>query len=200
MVIVDLPGNLGVYESLALAGHGYRPVPLYNGVCGPNHYSMIVEVKDIVEALSDGANILSELNIRYDAPPAFMLDSNRMKGFGKAPGDYDNRWCIFAQDMPSAQFLYKNNIRKIIIRSDSIQNDLSHIVYRYKEHGIKIYLCKGKGPCKETAIPKPSQFKSLFFRFEVLSGLTRNATGGFGGVVPEPLGCLFGGRSYHGIG
>lgn len=35
-IIVDLPGKEGVQEGLALARLGYRPVPLYNGVYGPN--------------------------------------------------------------------------------------------------------------------------------------------------------------------
>lgn len=184
IIIVDLPGHTGVNEALALARLGYRPVPLYNGVSVP-YSSPIVEVDDIVKALYKGANELSTYYIPPDAPPVFMLDSNRMKGFGKQPGRYDNRWCVFPQDMPSAAFLLKEEFYKIIVRSDSIRNDLSHILYRYQDEGIDIYLCNGEVVTKIPVV-KPSEFKSLSYRFRVIWGLTRNATGGFGGRIPYP--------------
>lgn len=183
MIIVDLPRHSGVEESLALARMGYRPVPLYNGVAGPGS-SSIVRVHEIVAALYKGADELITCNIRADAPPVFMLDSNRMSGSGKEPGTYDNRWCVFPQDMPSAAFLIKEGINKIIVRAESIQNDLSHILCRYQKEGIEINLCNGQ-TVKKITVTEPSSFKSLSYRFKVILGLTRNATGGFGSMVPE---------------
>jgi hypothetical protein len=187
LIILDLPNKDGVEEGLALANIGYRPVPLYNGVNGPYEEAMIVNVRNIVAALYQGANMLKSLNLKIDAPPVFLLDSDRMKSGGKQKGKYDNRWCIFPQDMPSASFLSKQGIKKIIMRSPDtrIQNDLAHILYRYHQTGIKIYLCSGDGILKEAKLPKPSQFASLIYRFKVMLGLRRNATGGFGGEIPD---------------
>lgn len=199
MLIIDLPAQTGIEESLALARLGYRPVPLYNGVYGPNNSAMIVKVEDIVTALYKGAGELAAAELRSDAPPAFLLDSNRMKGAGKQPGKYDNRWCVFPQDMPSAAFLSVKGIRKIIVRSDTVQNDLAHILRRYQEQGIKIYQCKDGEMVKEITAVKPSRFKSLFYRFEVIAGLTRNGAGGFGGKIPEATQSSSGGR-YYGLG
>lgn len=198
MVIIDLPGREGVDEALSLAiNAGYRPVPLYNGVDTPDNYSMIVDVRDLVKTLFAASDILSSLNLKNDAPPAFMLDSERMKGAGKEPGKYDNRWCIFPQDMPSASFLLNHGIKKIIVRTSEIQTDLSHILCRYQEKGIKIHICTNTGRTIETPILKPSSFKSLIYRFKVISGLTRNSAGGFGGKIPEPQ---EGSRGYYGVG
>ncbi len=183
MVIVDLPGESGVTESLTLARLGYRPVPLYNGVDGQTS-SVIVKVWDIVAALYKGADELMTYDIRLNAPPVFMLDANRMTGSGKRPGTFDNRWCVFPQDMPSAAFLLKEGISRIIVRSDGIQNDLSHILHRYQDAGIDIYLCTG-GDIEKKSIAKPSKYKSLSYRFKVIFGLTRNGTGGFGAMVPQ---------------
>lgn len=199
MVIVDLPGERSVEEGLALAQVGYRPVSLYNGVYGPSNYSMIVNVTGIAAALQKGADTLAALYIRADAPPAFMLDYDRMTSQGKKSGKYDNRWCVFPQDMPSASFLIENGIKKIIVRSTKIQNDLSHILLRYQNQGIKVYLCRDGKSSKETIVSKPSQFKSLFYRFMIIWGLKRNATGGFGEVVPIPHQTSSGGR-YYGYG
>lgn len=185
MIVVDLPGEEGVEEGLALARLGYRPVPLYNGTSGPNDHSKVVKVEDIATALFEGADELYALNLSPSAPPAFLLDSNRMRGSRKEPGRYDNRWCVFPQDMPSASCLLQNGIREIIVRSDIIRDDLTHILCRYQEEGIEIYLCRDDGPPKKTTVTKPSQFKSLAYRFLVIWGLTRNAAGGFGGRIPE---------------
>ena len=197
VIIVDLPDKESVEEALVLARRGYRPVPLYNGVYGNTAFSMIVDVRGIAATLQKGVEILSALSIRADAPPVFMLDSNRMTGQGKQPGSYDNRWCIFPQDMPSASFLLKNRITRVIVRSARIQEDLSHILLRYQNQGIKICLCANDGILKDVKVTKPSLFMSLFYRFKVTLGLSRNATGGFGAIIPEPRQGSSGGGYYR---
>jgi hypothetical protein len=195
VIIVDLPGHVGVGEALALARLGYRPVPLYNGVSAQSSLA-VVNVDDIVKALYTGADELSTYHMPPGAPPVFMLDSNRMTGYGKQPGQYDNRWCVFPQDFPSAALLLKEGFSKVIVRSDSIRNDLSHILRRYQEEGIDIYLCSGE-ETKKMSVVKPSKFKSLSYRFNVILGLTRNAAGGFGGLIPEPERSGASGRVYR---
>lgn len=201
MIIVDLPGKKGVEESLAIAEMGFRPVPLYNGVNAPSRESMIVDVQEIAAALYSGAEVLSSLRIRDDAPPVFMLDSERMNGRAREQGKYDNRWCVFPQDMPSADFILSCGIREIIVRSSEIRNDLSHILCRYQEKGIKISLSSMSEPLREIKVNRPSQFKSLLYRFQVTMNLSRNAAGGFGCKIPEAMERSSGsGRSYYGIG
>jgi len=206
-IIVDLPEEKSVEESLALAYMGYRPVPLYNGVCAHNYQNMIVDVSNLSKALYAGAEQLSSINIINNAPPVFMLDSRRMKAWGRSPGMYDNRWCIFPHDMPSASFLIKQNINKVIIRTEltktffakvfyeeNIQYDLLHIIYRYQEAGIIIQLScaeniavnSNNDKVKDIIISKPSNYKSLTYRINVIMGLSRNASGGFGRQIPEP--------------
>jgi hypothetical protein len=198
IIISDLPGAKGVEDAINLASIGYRPVPLYNGVYSTIGTNMIVPVEDIVNALYLGADKLIEYNIKSNAPPVFILDSDRMKCDFKEPGKYDNRWCVFPQDMPSASFLKSNNINSVFIHSDRIKNDLAHILYRYSKSGIKIYHYRDKQKPREVSIVKPSGFRSLFYRFKVTFKLTRNPAGGFGGQIPEPVeGSTFG---YYGIG
>mgnify|MGYP000855915068 FL=1 len=199
MVIVDLPGIESVVESLALAKEGYRPVPLYNGVKGPSIGSEIVAVGKIQKALIAGADILSSLYISPSAPPVFMLDSKRFSAQVYQAGKYDNRWCVFPQDMPSAKFLKERNIKHVVVRSTTIRNDLSHILCRYQEQGISIYLSTKFETQKVMKVKRPSEFKSLFYRISVMSGLRRNSAGGFGGMIPdtETSGT---GRRYYGIG
>ncbi|MDR0468377.1 MAG: hypothetical protein LBH09_00195, partial [Peptococcaceae bacterium] len=133
--------------------------------------------------LRDGASDLSKLNLRPDAPPAFLLDAGRMaNGVENVAGKFDNRWCIFPQDMPSASYLISKGIRKIIVHMQTKSDDLVHILYRYQKLGIEIYLNTGN-ESKITEVKKPSALKSLFYRFSVIIKLKRNMAGGFGGAV-----------------
>ncbi|MCL1857269.1 MAG: hypothetical protein FWF84_06515 [Kiritimatiellaeota bacterium] len=183
-VIVDLPGKDGALEGVALARIGYRPVPLYNGVCGFNGAARVaVQTFDIVDVLCSFAGEVSRMNIRPDAPPAFLLDANRMREFN-TPGGYDNRWCVFPQDMPSAATLADKGIRSVIVRTDKLRDDLTHILRRYEAHGMTICLHDGAEQ-KRITVPKPSPFTRFSCRFLVMMGLRRNAAGGFGGIIPE---------------
>jgi len=182
-IIVDLPGKEGTLEGLALARIGYRPIPLYNGVCGFSSVRPAVSTFEIVDALGSFADELPRWNIRHDAPPAFLLDSNRMREFN-LPGGYDNRWCVFPQDMPSAAYLMSKGIRSVIVRTGFIRDDLTHILRRYENHGLAIYKHDGHDQ-KRITVPKPFWFKSLFYRFGVTFGLRRNSAGGFGGLIPD---------------
>lgn len=198
MVIVDLPGAKSVEEGLALARLGYRPVPLYNGVCSPKGNTALVDTRELAKALNKGAEELDRLTIKADAPPAFLLDFNRMQGQKKKPGSFDNRWCVFAQDMPSALLLKKNGIQRVVVQTYDVQNDLAHILHRYHQQGIQI--CRYRfGKLQELPVAKPSRFKSILYRYKTITGLTRNAAGGFGGMIPEPTQSSSGTR-YYGIG
>ena len=185
LIIADLPDKEGVLESLTLAGKGYRPVPLYNGVnAAADSYAPIVKTNDIAAALFDGAFMLREAVLHPDAPPVFLLDSNRMASSEPdRRGKFDNRWCIFPQDMPSASFLAEKRITSVVVRSSAIQYDLSHILYRYQEKGIEIHQCDGKD-IRRITVHKPSRLRSLMYRYTTVFGFRRNAAGGFGGEVP----------------
>ncbi len=186
IIIVDLPGGQSIAEGLTLAEIGYRPVPLFNGVRGPRG-AEIVDVETIAIGLFQGVDFLRSQPISPAAPPAFLLDYNRMNGMAKQPGKFDNRWAIFPQDMPSANYLKEKGIHKVIVLTTRINNDLAHILLRYQKQGLKIFWQSSEEPSslKALQVSKPLGFGSIFYRFQVLAGLRRNSTGGFGTLIPE---------------
>jgi len=191
LIIVDLPGEYGLLEALSLIPLGYRPIPLYNCVdtIPSSAYMPLISVNGIAEMLFSGAALITEKRFAPDAPPAFVLDSRRMEleNTGDRYGKYDNRWCIFPQDMPSADFLRDHNIKKVVVRAESVQNDMSHILERWQNSGLEVYLCTGADTAPQAImVKKPPLFKSLSYRFKTMSGLRKNTAGGFGGYVPEP--------------
>jgi hypothetical protein len=199
--ILDLPGDEGVRQGLALAKAGDRPVPLYNGVFSSAGGDMAVDVTGIVRALFGGAETLRQAGLRPHAPPAFLLDADRMKGEPRPKGKYDNRWCVFPQDMPSAGFLREQGIREVCLRSSLRQNDLMHILLRYKQAGLRITRwIPGEAAAADLALVRPSLFRSFIYRARVMAGLTRNAAGGFGGSIPEPMQAGGNGGGYYRFG
>ena len=192
-VIVDLHGTESVTEGIALAGVGYRPVPLFNGVNAFENLAL-VKVGMLAEMLGKNAPLLSDLAIDDDAPPAFLLDANRMNNGRKgAPGMFDNRWHTFPQDFPSADCFLAHGITRIVVRTQKLADDLQYILRRFQDKGICILLCGYNEAPQKTVVRKPSRFRRIAYRFLMSIGLRRNAAGGFGGKIPDPQS-----SGYHG--
>ena len=195
-VILDLPGMHSVEVGMALTQNGFRPVPLFNGVCGPAFgipgASSLVDAHPLVNALHAVAQDLAGLQLPPNAPPAFLLDSNRFGGGNlPEPGRFDNRWNTFPQDFPSANFLLSQNIRSAVLVqqvSTTPRHDLAHVLLRWQEAGIKILSCGTNDDTQPAPIvvEKPYNFGALWYRAMVLFGTRRNSAGGFGAVIPMP--------------
>ena len=189
--VVDMPGERSVEIGMALAKTGYRPVPLFNTAY---HQLAIVPVYPILKRLQDGADELQGLAIPPDAPPAFLLDAKRLEpGVPPQPGQFDNRWAVFPQDFPSANFLLSNNIRRAVVLQEDRLNgtpriDLAHVLLRWQEAGLEIYVQDPDGGMspRPVQVAKPSSFRSLFYRALTVAGLRRSSAGGFGSVIPIP--------------
>ena len=187
-VVIDLPGAQSVAVGLAMAGRGFRPVPLFNGTIGP---SAVVDVRELVDALGAGSQVLREMTIRPDARPAFLLDANR-KGttVGLTDGMYDNRWVVLPQDLPSATFLQTHGIREVIVMARGTLEpamDLVHALLRWQEGGLRLGIVDLAGKRFEANlhVAKPSLFRRAWYGAVALSGLRRSNVGGFGSTVPE---------------
>ena len=77
-----------------------------------------------------------------------------MNRFKYKRGEFDNSWDIYPQDMPTAEYLLKNKIKKIVVRSDLLRNDLCQILYKYQEKGLDIYFTNGYEEPYQTTIKK----------------------------------------------
>ena len=119
----------------------------------------LVDNKDIEEALLWGAKKLEKIKIANDAPPVFLLDSNRRHRFKMNVSVFDNSWDIYDQDMPTGKYLKNNGINKIIVRSEKINQDLASILYKFQNIGITIFFTDGYKEIKEITIKKPRKIK-----------------------------------------
>lgn len=153
-IIVDLPGCDSIKEGIATAKLGFRPIPIYNGTNEQKGAMATVDNHTIEIGLIKGALELKKIKISNDAPPTFLLDSNRTHRFKMDISIFDNSWDIYAQDIPSAEYFLKNGINKIIVRGESIQKDLSKILYKFQKKGIKILFTNGYEEPKEVIIKK----------------------------------------------
>jgi hypothetical protein len=188
-IVVDLQGVGSVRMGLALAARGHRPVPLYNCCPGPNP---VLQVRPIEEALRRGAVDLAALRLDPNAPPAFLLDADRLSAPGRlAPGMFDNRWMTFPQDFPSANFLASQGITTALVVQTEVRqpsDDLRHVLLRWQEAGIgvlQIGTARGGQP-QRLLVDRPSRFRWVWYRALAALGLRRNSAGGFGSVIPHP--------------
>lgn len=141
-IIVDMPGISSINAGMHLLKEGFRPIPLYNGTIEEENARNIVDNQAVSEGLMWIGAKLQECNISDDAKPAFLLDSNRLIQYKRHVSLYDNSWDIYAQDMPSAQYLKDNGVNRILLISERISGDLRKILLNYQKTGIEIYLKK----------------------------------------------------------
>ena len=188
-LVLDLPGDSSIAYALALAHKGYRPVPLFNCATGERP---AIPWMPLLFRLRAGAELLAQIPLPHDAPPAFLLDSKRMSAsLALVPGTFDNRWHVFPQDFPSAGFLKAHGINEVLLvqdeRSAPPLQDLAHVLLRWKQAGLHLSVSSPlvTDPIP-LSVPKPSRFRSIFYRIAVLAGLRRNSAGGFGAVIPFP--------------
>lgn len=190
-VILDLPSETSVHAGIALAQKGWRPVPLFNG-CHDGSLDLssqpIVSTTTLSRALVSATPLLQQCRLPHDAPPAFLLDSRRLSGASMvSPGHFDNRWCVVPQDMPSANHLAAKGIRRVVVCTSLIMDDLAHILRRYQEARIELQIMhEPLAPPSELNVPRPRFFRSVWHRILVMAGLHRNAAGGFGSLIPIP--------------
>ncbi len=139
-VIVDLPGDESVEIGLALAKMGYRPIPIYNGTVEQENARATVDNQTVGAALFWGAQVLEQIEISDEALPVFLLDKNRLNRFKLDVSLFDNSWDVYPQDLPSADYFFKNGINKIMVVSDSLSKDLKAIFRKFKKKNMDIYL------------------------------------------------------------
>lgn len=141
-IFVDLLSTEGIEEGIALAKLGFRPIPLYNGTESQDGVESIINNDEIEGAIIWGAKELSNIELDNMAPPAFLLDFNRLERRRRDVSVFDNSWDIYYQDVPTADYLLNNKIKKIIVRSPILNKDLKRILYGYQKKGIQIFFAK----------------------------------------------------------
>lgn len=142
-IIVDLPEYYSINEGIALSKIGYRPIPVYNGTAETKGARATVDNHAVEAGLIWGAMELEKTELENDAPPVFLVDSNRLNRYKLDISIFDNSWDLYPQDIPSAEYFLKNGIDKIIIRGNSFNIDLKKILYKHQEKGMKIYFTEG---------------------------------------------------------
>jgi hypothetical protein len=181
-VVIDLPGETGTLAGVALASHGFRPVPLYNAVPSP---AAIVNQTQIMRVLVDGAERVAAVPL--GATPAFLLDANRM-GLGQAvlPGRFDNRSICRASDFPAAEILLRAGIRRVLViqqGSGRPAPDLEIILLAWQSQGIALWRKSADEPAAPFVL-RPRFWISRLLHAVRSAFLRRQADSSYGELVP----------------
>lgn len=195
-VVVDLPALEAIGLAMDLVRLGYRPVPLFNACPGPPGFLdqnplEIVPARPLLPALIQGADRLKSASLDKNAPPAFLLDANRLgRENPVAPGWFDNRWVLFATDLPSANFLAHQQITTIeVIHRGALAEDLLDVLRDWNRQGIGLSHIDLDRPAAPIALALPRSWRlhlsRLTRRLWAMLSLRHNPGGGYGGIVPE---------------
>lgn len=190
-IVVDLPGEESIACGIALARRGFRPIPLYNSTIGEG--IEVLDLTPILNGLRWGANVLRELRLHPSAPPAFLLDSQRLKG-NPGPRMFDNRWMVFPQDLPSARMLRASGVQSMTVvhRSEAsggsaVESDLRGILRLWQREGIELRTLHAPTGAEQDLTLRLSVGPFLLEHFaRVMHQLRSNSSGGFGAQVPDP--------------
>ena len=142
-IIVDLPSDDSVEAGILLAQNGYRPIPIYNGVQHQKGARATTNNEGILSALVWGASILKTVKIDDNAPPAFLIDSNRLHRWRIDLSIFDNSWDVYPQDIPSEDYFLKNGIDKILIIGRKYPRDLKAIIKEWPKKQVSVYVSNG---------------------------------------------------------
>ena len=193
VVIVDLPGAQSILYAPAFAKVGFQPVPLFN-CCSSSSADEVLPTMELRSGLVRGAADLQTISLSPAAPPAFLLDADRLTGRQiPSSGKFDNRWMAFPQDFPSGTFLRESGLASILlVQADSVkpQEDLRQVFLRWQEAGLQIFsksLEDALPPAPIEVTPTPI-YRWFFQRALAMAGFRHNSAAGFGSVVPDPSG------------
>lgn len=187
-LVVEAPGPNAVRLGVGLARIGYRPVPLFNATTGP---SQVLDIEPIARRLIEGVPLLEELHLPPSAPPAFLLDAERLRPKTlPIPGKFDNRWVTLPQDFPSGTLLLSRGISQAMVLQYGhapLQDDLAHVLRRWQDAGVRMSLADLNGPsdAEPLQVQRPSLFRLAWYRVAAMIDLRRADVGGFGGAVPQ---------------
>ncbi|HWZ88609.1 MAG TPA: hypothetical protein VNW92_07160 [Polyangiaceae bacterium] len=188
-VVVDLPGPKSVAAGLRLATLGYRPVPLFNAL--PGGPEALVDVAAIQDSLASAAELLRGRILPVDAPPAFLLDSQRRTARHLvAAGRFDNRSVVLSTDFPSGDSLAEAGVRHVtLLRSGSLNpgGDLLSVLAAWNERGIAIQVkdTDTVAPAAPCSLPRWPGLSRFWFQTLGRVGLRRQPSGEFGGTIPS---------------
>jgi hypothetical protein len=113
-VVLDLPGPTAVaYAAWLARDAGFQPVPLFNNW---PHGAGVVRAEDVLGALLHYVPWVAAGRAERGtaAPPAFVLDRDRLGARAPRPNDFDNRYFHTEADLPSGATLRRHGIERLL--------------------------------------------------------------------------------------
>jgi len=181
VVLIDLPAELSIEVAIVLAQRGFQPVPVINAAFGAPG---IIDMPALFKALCAWTPLLQSATLAQNANPAFFFDSRRTAG-KPAPGVLDNRWLIFAADLPTGDYLKTQAVQEVILIQEGLGQpapDLAQVLFAWQSAQIKIQVKRidNNMPPSSLKILPLGLTKRFWFRVQAFMGIGRSAVAAFG--------------------
>lgn len=186
-ILVDLPGRAAIEMGLALGHAGWRPVLSINATS--SEYE-VIDMGSIVSWLEKGARFGSSFLATPKAAPVFILDSRRDgRNMRIAPGRFDNRWTVYASDLPSGRKLKEAEIEQVVVLQEGTQmkDDIAAIAWAYERAGLEVRQANMRDRSLSGMPGKPQGWLGFAVgQLERRLGLKRRSDGSYGHRIPIP--------------
>ncbi|HEU4406186.1 MAG TPA: hypothetical protein VFS43_13055 [Polyangiaceae bacterium] len=188
-IVVDLEGVESLWAGLALAARGYRPVVSINARSAPGE---VIDMAPLAAALREGARHPLAFQGGAAPRPAFLLDARRARAERPVgPGAFDNRWVLFANDLPPADALLERGVISLLVvqRGPTPQPDLHDVLCGHEREGLTLLLFDAAAdrravrPARLACGPALVRFARHIAR--ELGSTNRQPDGSFGAYVKE---------------
>src|SRR6185503_9996520 len=118
---------------------------------------------------------LRGIRLAPEAPPAFLIDADRMRGV-PTPGRFDNRSVVLPQDFPSGTLLRSRGIHEVVLiqrGGTSVREDLAHVLARWQEAGVRLRVLdlQSGGEAEDLRVGPPKLFRRAWYGVIALFGL-----------------------------
>ncbi len=174
-VFVDLPGPESLAWAAALARKGFQPVATFNNW---PHQRGLLPLDQTLGALLYHAEeaALAKASLPPQAPPAFILEGNRLipKNVNPSPATFDNRFFHAVTDFPFADALKARSIAKIYYvcnrgnAAGAEEDDLNEYFVSLSKAGIKFTYAKAGITACELADATPAIRSTIFTMAETV--------------------------------
>jgi hypothetical protein len=185
-VIIDLPAEEGLILALALAQRDVRPVLAINACSASGE---VIDMRAAQKLLDFAARHAPAFPAGMQVRPAFILDARRDgSNLTKTAGMFDNRWELFASDLPSVEELRTAGITQVVVAQNDqrVRGDLEAILCAYQAGGLQLQLRDARqNHFTSLNLSKRNWLSRLFGTIHRRLSYRRRWDGSFGRTIPE---------------
>jgi hypothetical protein len=172
-LVIDLPAVESVRTGIAFARRGYRRCRCSTRATGHRRH----RDRTADAGACQRRRYLKTFSIVPTAPPAFLLDADRMQPPRHPPREVRQSLGRVPAGFPVGDAARGARVSDVLLIHDrkSVQEDLAHVLLRWQQGGLRLMQASpSDSSTSELTVARPSWFRRAWYRALTASRLRRN--------------------------